>query len=102
MCSVEQGSCTYSLFPQAAPCWTPISNTTTALVLTVALPASLCMHTLLQQVGVKAKDLIKKLLVIDRTKRLGCIKGGGRAVREHKWFDGLDWDALYEGKLEVH
>jgi hypothetical protein len=52
-------------------------------------------------VGVKAKDLIKKLLVIDRTKRLGCIKGGGRAVREHKWFDGLDWDALYEGKLEV-
>jgi protein kinase X len=59
-------------------------------------------HTLLQQVGVKAKDLIKKLLVIDRTKRLGCIKGGGRAVREHKWFDGLDWDALYEGKLEVH
>ena len=27
----------------------------------------------------KAKDAIKKLLAQDRTKRLGCIKGGGEA-----------------------
>ncbi|CAM9816494.1 unnamed protein product [Chrysoparadoxa australica] len=48
----------------------------------------------------KAKDLIKKLLTIDRTKRLGCVKGGSRAVKEHKWFAGIDWDAIYNGQIE--
>ncbi len=30
------------------------------------------------------QDIIKKLLVVDRTRRLGCVKGGGDAVMEHK------------------
>lgn len=51
-------------------------------------------------VSPKAKELIKKLLVIDRTRRLGCIRGGGEAVKEHKWFEGMDWEALYAGRIE--
>mmetsp|Transcript_54575 Transcript_54575/g.143704 ORF Transcript_54575/g.143704 Transcript_54575/m.143704 type:complete len:363 (+) Transcript_54575:131-1219(+) len=43
---------------------------------------------------VKAKDLIKRLLVADRTKRLGCLKGGSEDLKRHKWFKGLDWDLL--------
>ena len=31
-----------------------------------------------------ARDLIKKLLVQDRTKRLGCMKGGAEDVMNHK------------------
>ncbi|KAG5189131.1 camp-dependent protein kinase catalytic subunit [Tribonema minus] len=52
-------------------------------------------------VGPKPRDLIKKLLVIDRTKRLGCIRGGGKAVQEHKWFEKLDWEALFAGRIEA-
>lgn len=41
-----------------------------------------------------AKDLIRKLLQPDRTKRLGNLRGGGDDVRKHKWFKGLDWEAM--------
>ncbi|KAL9550522.1 hypothetical protein MBANPS3_004685 [Mucor bainieri] len=41
-----------------------------------------------------AKDLLKKLLVIDRTKRLGNLKGGAEDVKKHKWFRGTDWHGL--------
>lgn len=41
-----------------------------------------------------AKDLIKKLLVQDRTKRLGNMKNGAEDVKKHKWFKALDWDEV--------
>jgi len=43
----------------------------------------------------KAKDIIKKLLAQDRTKRLGCIKGGAASVKNHKWFAKLDWGVQF-------
>jgi protein kinase X len=43
----------------------------------------------------KAKDLVKKLLAQDRTKRLGCIKGGVNSVKTHKWFTKWDWDLTF-------
>eukprot|EP00644_Phytophthora_capsici_P009168 jgi/Phyca11/504237/fgenesh2_kg.PHYCAscaffold_6_\ len=42
----------------------------------------------------KAKDLIKKLLSQDRTKRLGCLRGGSEDVKKHKYFARVDWDAV--------
>ncbi|KAI9911050.1 hypothetical protein PsorP6_010865 [Peronosclerospora sorghi] len=42
----------------------------------------------------KAKDLIKKLLSQDRTKRLGCLRGGSDDVKKHKYFAKVDWDAV--------
>ncbi|RCH90381.1 hypothetical protein CU097_011511 [Rhizopus azygosporus] len=41
-----------------------------------------------------AKDLLKKLLVIDRTRRLGNLKGGADDVKRHKWFRTTDWHGL--------
>lgn len=41
-----------------------------------------------------AKDLIKKLLQPDRSKRIGNLKNGADDVKKHKWYKGLDWDAL--------
>ncbi|KAI8821016.1 camp-dependent protein kinase catalytic subunit [Fimicolochytrium jonesii] len=41
-----------------------------------------------------AKDLIKKLLAPDRTKRLGNLRGGADDVKQHKWFRGVDWATL--------
>lgn len=33
-----------------------------------------------------AKDLIKRLLVLDRTKRLGSLKNGVDDIKRHRWF----------------
>lgn len=41
-----------------------------------------------------AKDLIKKLLTADRTKRFGCLKAGAGDIKTHKWFKGVEWDKL--------
>eukprot|EP01136_Pigoraptor_vietnamica_P001844 Opistho-1_new@29007 len=41
-----------------------------------------------------AKDLVKKLLTADRTKRLGNLKSGAEDLRKHKWFKGIDWAML--------
>ncbi|KAI8465523.1 MAG: cyclic nucleotide dependent protein kinase [Monoraphidium minutum] len=41
-----------------------------------------------------AKDLIMKLLERKPTKRLGMLSGKAADVMRHKWFDGVDWDAL--------
>lgn len=39
-----------------------------------------------------AKDLVKKLLEVDRTQRIGCMKNGTQDVKEHKWFEKVNWD----------
>ncbi|KAJ1548326.1 hypothetical protein HK405_003656 [Cladochytrium tenue] len=41
-----------------------------------------------------AKDLIKKLLTADRSKRLGNLISGAEDVKKHKWFRGVDWQGL--------
>ena len=41
-----------------------------------------------------AKSLIKKLCDHDLSKRLGNLKDGVKDIKEHKFFKGLDWDAL--------
>ncbi|ORX96454.1 Pkinase-domain-containing protein [Basidiobolus meristosporus CBS 931.73] len=41
-----------------------------------------------------ARDLIKKLLTADISKRLGNLKGGAEDVKRHKWFTGVDWQLV--------
>jgi len=48
------------------------------------------------------KDLIKKLLTADRTKRIGNLKNGAEDIKKHKWFRGLNWAALYNKQLEPY
>lgn len=48
-----------------------------------------------------AKDLVKKLLVPDRTKRMGNMKNGADDIKRHRWFKHLDWDDVYQKKLTV-
>lgn len=40
----------------------------------------------LAQLSVLAKDFIDRLLCVDPTRRLGCLKGGAKDVRGHPWF----------------
>jgi serine/threonine protein kinase len=48
-----------------------------------------------------AKDLIKKLLQPDRSKRYGNLKNGAEDIRKHKWFKGFDWEALVSLRMQA-
>jgi serine/threonine protein kinase/CRP-like cAMP-binding protein len=42
-------------------------------------------------------DLIAGLLQRRVAKRLGNLKGGAQAIKNHPWFENFDWDALENG-----
>lgn len=39
-------------------------------------------------------DIIKSLLNTDDTKRLGCGEQGAREIKNHPFFEGIDWEQL--------
>ncbi|KAJ3391977.1 camp-dependent protein kinase catalytic subunit [Lobulomyces angularis] len=41
-----------------------------------------------------AKDLVKKLLTPDLSKRFGNLKSGVEDIKQHKWFTGVNWGVL--------
>merc|ERR1711998_65017 len=48
---------------------------------------------------VHAKDLVRKLLSQDRSKRIGNLKNGAEDIKKHKWFRGFDFTALLQKQL---
>lgn len=50
-------------------------------------------------VDLKAKDLVKGLLTLDHTKRLGSLKRGLQDIKRHKYFSGVDWGVLLAMKV---
>jgi len=47
----------------------------------------------------QAQDLLKKLLDRDASTRLGS-KGGAEAIKQHEFFDKIDWRKLLDRKYE--
>jgi serine/threonine protein kinase len=45
-------------------------------------------------------DLIRKLLKIYQSKRLGRTRGGSNTVMKHKWFSGFDWESLIDKRIQ--
>ncbi|KAI8616523.1 camp-dependent protein kinase A [Chytriomyces sp. MP71] len=45
------------------------------------------------------KDLIKKILTTDLTKRYGNLKGGIDDIKRHPWFNEIDWQAMEDCKI---
>ncbi len=43
-----------------------------------------------------AQDIVQQLCRVDRSRRLGNISGGAAKVKEHPFFEGVDWDTVYE------
>jgi protein kinase A len=54
-----------------------------------------------QHFSADLKDLIKNMLQVDITKRYGNLKNGVKDIKYHKWFQTLDWVALYKRELEA-
>ena len=42
----------------------------------------------------EAKSIIKELLQVIPTKRLGVVKGGATMIKKHPWFKNFDWQKL--------
>ncbi|KAJ3307944.1 hypothetical protein HDU76_004235 [Blyttiomyces sp. JEL0837] len=49
-----------------------------------------------------AKDLVKRLLTPDLSKRYGNLKNGTEDIKRHKWFQGLDWEKLRNMEFDVY
>ncbi|GMH38577.1 hypothetical protein BSKO_06461 [Bryopsis sp. KO-2023] len=47
-----------------------------------------------------AKDLIKKLLAADQSKRIGNLFNGANDIMEHRFFKGFNWKNLKSGKMK--
>lgn len=41
-----------------------------------------------------AIDLVRKLLKVDRTRRIGNLKDGISDIKEHPFFYGVDWNKV--------
>ena len=48
----------------------------------------------------EAKDLITKLLNLDPKQRLGAGPNGFKNLKNHKYFEGIDWDDLENKKIK--
>ena len=46
-----------------------------------------------------AKDLVKRLLTPDLTKRFGNLKNGVNDIKNHTWFATINWSALLKGEV---
>ena len=47
-----------------------------------------------------AKDLIRRLLQTDLSKRYGCLAGGAQDIKTHQWFRPVNFAALKARKIE--
>ena len=47
----------------------------------------------------QAKDLIRKLINLDLSKRIGTLKGRAYDIQKHKWFKGIDWEAMLRKEI---
>ncbi|XP_038261575.1 ribosomal protein S6 kinase alpha-5 isoform X3 [Dermochelys coriacea] len=52
-----------------------------------------------QEMSALAKDVIQRLLVKDPKKRLGCGPGGADEIRQHPFFQKINWDDLAAKKI---
>ncbi|GAA5988702.1 hypothetical protein JCM10908_003682 [Rhodotorula pacifica] len=48
-----------------------------------------------------AKDLIRRLLTADLTQRLGNLRNGAQDVKNHPWFEGVDWAAVERKEIRA-
>ncbi|KAI0980364.1 hypothetical protein GJ496_011872 [Pomphorhynchus laevis] len=46
-------------------------------------------------------DLIRGLLIVDPSKRLGCLTQGAEDITRHPWFKSIDWWELFSQKTEM-
>lgn len=46
-----------------------------------------------------AQHIIRSFCTVDRSRRLGNISGGATRVKQHPFFEGVNWDALLHRQI---
>jgi serine/threonine protein kinase len=46
------------------------------------------------------QSLIRGLLEVDCSRRLGCATEGAEEIKAHPWFEGIEWDKVYEHQYQ--
>ncbi|CAL8102978.1 unnamed protein product [Orchesella dallaii] len=49
--------------------------------------------------GEDCKDIVKNILQVDLTRRFGNLKNGVHDIKNHKWFQSVDWNAVFHKKI---
>ena len=52
------------------------------------------------RISEEAKDFIKKLLIFEPQNRLGSGVLGGEKIKNHKFFNGVNWDDVWNKKIQ--
>ncbi|OHT17403.1 AGC family protein kinase [Tritrichomonas foetus] len=47
------------------------------------------------------KSLLQGLLQVDPSKRLGCTAIGAQEIMNHPWFQGIDWNKVYNHRYQA-
>lgn len=47
------------------------------------------------------KDLVRRLLHVNPTRRLGCLRDGAADVAKHQWFERVEWAAVAERRAQA-
>jgi protein kinase A len=47
------------------------------------------------------KDLLRNLLQVDLTKRYGNLKNAVLDIKNHNWFQAIDWILVYQKKVDA-
>ncbi|CAF0956467.1 unnamed protein product [Adineta ricciae] len=55
-----------------------------------------CHSEIIDRTG---RNLIRKLLERDRTRRIGCMAGGVSDIKRHRWFKQVSWTDALEGRI---
>ncbi|KAM3962748.1 cAMP-dependent protein kinase catalytic subunit alpha [Aphomia sociella] len=45
------------------------------------------------------RDLVRNVLQVDITKRFGVMKNGVMDYKNHRWFRGIEWEAILNGRV---
>ena len=48
-----------------------------------------------------AQDLIGRLLERKPGRRIGMLNGRAADIKRHKWFEGMDWEALAARRVQA-
>lgn len=62
------------------------------VILKVRFPAHFSSHL---------KDLLRNLLQVDLTKRFGNLKNAVLDIKNHNWFQAIDWILVYQKKVKI-
>ena len=47
------------------------------------------------------KDIIENILQIDLTRRFGNLKNGSEDIKQHPWFNDINWIQIYKQEMKA-